>query len=100
MDVVGESTNRACDCVGGVMANDHSARPIFLVGDAHCCLCGTEKCGQRCTIGDDGVCVVVEGDVAHTELLGVAVVIVAMAGVFAYTEEVIEGNGASIACGL
>ena len=81
------------------MANDRSVRPIFLVGDAHCCLCGTEKCGQRCSIGDDGVCVVVEGDVAPMELLGVAAVIAVMAGVFTYTEEVIEGNGASIARG-
>ena len=46
------------------------------------------------------MCVVVEGDIAHSELLGAAAVIAAMAGVFANAEKVIEGDGASVAGGL
>ena len=45
MDAAGKSADGACNCVGGVMADDGALCFIFLVGDVHCCFCGGEQCG-------------------------------------------------------
>ena len=45
MDVMGEGADRACCCVGDVMANDGALGSILLVGYAHCCYCGSEQSG-------------------------------------------------------
>ena len=45
MDMVGKSADRACYCVGDVVADDGALCSIFLVGDAHGCFCGGEQSG-------------------------------------------------------
>lgn len=55
---------------------------IFLVCDAHNSFAGGVECFQGSCIGDDGVSVVIEGDVAGAELLRAASIVASVACVF------------------
>ena len=45
MDAMGKGMDRACCCVGDIVANDGASGSILLVGYAHCCFCGSEQSG-------------------------------------------------------
>ena len=83
MVMLGKGVNRAGYCVWNVMIDDSAVCTILLIGDVHCGLCCCIKCGQRCIIGYDVVCLVIESDVTDMELLCLALIIAYVANVLA-----------------
>ena len=78
MYMSGKGPDGACCCAGDVVADDGATGSIFLIGDVHCCFCCSKERGQRGCVGDDCVWFSIEGDVADSELLHAATIIVAV----------------------
>ena len=83
MDTVGKGVDGTGDHVGYVVIDDGAMCTIFLIGDVHCGLGCCVKSGQRCSVRDNVVCMVIECDVTDIEPLHVALVIASVACVFA-----------------
>ena len=78
----GKCSDRAGNCVGGVMADDATTGAILLVGDAHGGLGGHGESGEVCSVGDDGMVSCVESHITYLELLSASAVLGVMTGVF------------------
>ena len=96
----GEHVYGAGDGVGCIMADDAAAGAVLLVGYAHGGSCGCRESREVCSVGNDGVVGSEEGHITHSELLCPSAVFAMMAGVFADTQQVKEGDCAHVTDGL